>query len=152
MPLTTVHKDITVATKKVQSAIVGGWVKRGWVETDPSDGVSWRVHAGADGAAPWPLTHAAYPSPRAISGDREFTERFMFEEVTQRALHPATDYAANAPHNFQVTEVRRIAVMDAKRFYTVPAHICSLAVDKLTHGAYQKLHEAEGNDDNCESL
>ena len=49
------HKDITVATAKVEAAVVAVWIRRGWIQC-PEGCSEWQLKLDCPGH-PWPLTY-----------------------------------------------------------------------------------------------
>ena len=138
LSVSVVHKDITVATKKVEAAIVAGWIHSGWLLSDADRQGCWKVRSEV-GGMPWPLTHSAWSSPRLLSGDVEASERLKFEDDLQRKTPAVVWFAQAAPANFQVSAADSILGMPARRFYTVPAYTPSMTIDSQTHATFMQL-------------
>ena len=111
------HKDITVATAKVEAAIVAVWIRREWLHC-PVGTTQWQLKRGSHGFS-WPVTHAAWPSRRLISGAPQQTERFVFEGDMQRTVH-CVDNIRAALVNFGACTLKQSVLWSRSlRFYMV---------------------------------
>jgi len=115
-----VHKDIQVATTKVQSAVTAILIRRGWIVC-PEGSSEWQLQSGCHGYS-WPLTHAEWPSRRLLSRSPQTTERFIYEGDTQRKVHSVADYARFAPAIF---------------CHLAAAEYAGVSLSSLLHGAHR---------------
>ena len=113
-----VHKDIRVATNKVEAAVIAILIRRDWIVC-PEGSSEWQLKSGCHGF-PWPLTYAAWPSRRLLSGFPQQTERFIYEGDAQRKVHSVADYVRVAPASFCVCSPPQTMLgLRCLRFYTV---------------------------------